>query len=177
MRLFLGCPIPEKAAREMEVWATKSLPAERVRLVPAANLHVTLAFFGEVAAEQVELMTAKVHAVPWRPVKVQTERVRPYGRSAIGLDIDGLLKDPWPQELIDLWLLQPERERRRDPKPHVTVARRLSQSTLGELPKPPAIEFSLDELVLYESILSDSGSAYRNLARAGGVTPGTGFEE
>jgi len=170
MRLFLGCPIPPEPASVLAEWAAVALPEESVRVVPATNLHVTLAFYGEVEAEPAEAMKAKVEAIPWTPKPVRTGCWRYFGRNAIGLDVEGLLDDPWSPELIELWRLQPEKERHRDPRPHVTVARMRPKTTRATLPTCPTLPFTLSELVLFESRLSTEGSTYYPLARASGAT-------
>ena len=44
LRLFLGLRLPEPALDALETWQRRQL--ERVRIVPRAQLHVTLAFLG-----------------------------------------------------------------------------------------------------------------------------------
>lgn len=167
MRVFLGCPIPPDVANEMAAWASRELPDTAVRLVPPENLHVTLAFFGEVSVEQALAMIDKVREVRWRAVGVETGRKLIRGRNAFALRIDGLLRAPWSPELIELWQMQPEREKRRDPRPHVTVARLRPNAECPALPLAPDVEFTLNRLVLYQSILSKEGSIYTHLAEAG----------
>ncbi|MCC7435402.1 MAG: hypothetical protein IT363_12015 [Methanoregulaceae archaeon] len=170
MRLFLGCPIPSEPAHMLEAWADRALPQDSLRITPATNLHVTLAFYGEVEAAQAAAIIAKVAAVPWTPKPVMTGPLRYFGRNAIGLEVDGLLDDPWSPELIELWRLQPERERQRDPRPHVTVARLRPKAMRPTLPAGLVLKFKLPELVLFESRLSMEGSTYLPLARVGGAT-------
>ncbi len=170
MRLFLGCPIPPDPARMLEAWASSAFPQNVARTVAAINLHVTLAFYGEVETEPAEAMIAKVTALRWNPKPVRTGVPRYFGRNAIGLDVEGLLDDPWPSELIELWRLQPQSERHRDPRPHVTVARLRPKAARPTLPTGPTLKFALAELVLFESRLSTEGSTYFPLARAGGAT-------
>lgn len=54
LRLFLGFRLPDAAALGVAAWEREQLSAERVRLVPAENLHVTIAFLGSRPAGEVE---------------------------------------------------------------------------------------------------------------------------
>lgn len=166
MRVFLGCPIPPDVASEMAAWAARSFDPRVVRFVPSENLHVTLAFYGEVPVDQLEVMISRVREVPWRAVEGTTGRVLKLGRNAVSLEVDGLLSDPWSAELIELWKMQPYREKRRDPRPHVTVARLRPNVECPILPPSPGFTFSLDRLVLFQSVLSSEGSTYTRLAEA-----------
>ncbi|MCG8710675.1 RNA 2',3'-cyclic phosphodiesterase [Brenneria sp. 4F2] len=49
-RLFFALPLPEKNQREIVRWRAEHFPPEAGRPVAAANLHLTLAFLGEVSA-------------------------------------------------------------------------------------------------------------------------------
>ncbi|MEC5342972.1 RNA 2',3'-cyclic phosphodiesterase [Brenneria populi] len=51
-RLFFALPLPEKAQREIVRWRAERFPPEAGRPVAAANLHLTLAFLGEVSAQK-----------------------------------------------------------------------------------------------------------------------------
>jgi RNA 2',3'-cyclic 3'-phosphodiesterase len=50
LRLFLGLRLPEPALDTMEAWQREHL--ERMRIVPRAHLHVTLAFLGHRPADE-----------------------------------------------------------------------------------------------------------------------------
>jgi len=84
-RLFSGCPVPRSVARGLHEWAAVTLDADRVRLVPPENYHVTLVFYGQVDAERQAELEDLTHRVEWEPVDVASEKVQLYGRSAIGM--------------------------------------------------------------------------------------------
>jgi len=59
LRLFLGFPLPTTAARDIVRWQEQDLGAPpRARVVPEANLHVTIAFLGSRQAVEVPSIAA-----------------------------------------------------------------------------------------------------------------------
>jgi 2'-5' RNA ligase len=58
VRLFLGFRLPDAAALAVAAWEREQLAAESVRLVPAENLHVTIAFLGSRPAGEVEAIAS-----------------------------------------------------------------------------------------------------------------------
>lgn len=127
---------------------------------------MTWAFFGEVAPEAADELSSLTRKVTWKPRRVRVSGIKLYGRSAIAVRVDGLLNEPMDHELAELWLSQPESQRHRDPQPHITIARLRPRAVAPELPHPPQLEFTLDRLVLFRSILSAEGSTYVELAEA-----------
>lgn len=166
MRVFLGCPIPPDFACHISSWALQTFDANVVRVIPETNLHVTIAFFGEVDAKRVEELAALTRSVVWKPRLVEITGIQLYGRNAIALDLKGLFDEPFDDALKTLWYRQPEAQRHRDPKPHVTVARLRPGAGAPEMPEPPHLAFTLDRLVLYQSLLRSEGASYRELAEA-----------
>lgn len=166
MRVFLGCPIPDPIASDMAQWAREHLPSTSVRYVPPENLHVTAIFFGEVTEDQLEDMKTRVRELRWRPVRVSVMGAQMYGRNVLGLSLWGTFGEGWPDGMAELWKMRAHPKSRRDLNPHVTVARLMPGATCPATPPPPKFEFTLDRLVLYQSVLSPEGSVYTPLAEA-----------
>ena len=132
--------------------------------VPAANLHITLVFLGNVTEEQcqcLESMAGEIRAEP----------------CTLTLDSFGF----WPKPRI-LWLgpsrLSPELlslvgslnrgiqrcgfvPEKRAFRPHLTLARKASHA-LQRAPEP-AIHWTVDRFTLVESVMSPEGSHYQVL--------------
>jgi len=51
-RLFFAVELPAAIQRKIVRWRAESFPAEAGRPIAAANLHLTLAFLGDVSAEK-----------------------------------------------------------------------------------------------------------------------------
>src|SRR5205823_2740771 len=63
-RLFLALVLPEDTIRGLVGWQHDAFDAvQDVRIVPPANLHVTLAFLGHRPAEEVEPIVASLRDV------------------------------------------------------------------------------------------------------------------
>ena len=177
MRLFVALDLPGAVVEALDGWGRTAVAArpQVLRAVPAASLHLTLAFLGERPEEEVEAIGAAVlgcaDAVPglalgapaWlpprRPGVLAVDVVDPAGAC-------GRLQGAVSAALVALGACSPER---RPFRPHVTVARvrRGARVDRGALPPGPVAEpFSGTALTVYRSLLGPSGARYEPLARA-----------
>ena len=63
LRLFLGFPLPATAARAVARWEEQDLGAPPgTRIVPEANMHVTIAFLGSRPSAELHSITAVLRA-------------------------------------------------------------------------------------------------------------------
>jgi len=168
IRLFCALDLPDDARRDLSDWASASL-AGRGRLVPADNLHVTVAFLGhrpaaEVAAILDDLRAASAAARPaeLRPVGYRETRsvgmivLHDVGGAATALAAD----------------LQSRLERRgvyrregRPWLPHVTVLRRPERG--GDRPgMANRCSIHVVRSALYRSSLAAGGARYDALETA-----------
>ncbi|MCY4075268.1 MAG: RNA 2',3'-cyclic phosphodiesterase [Acidobacteria bacterium] len=186
MRLFLALDL-DAAARACAVEVqgrARRAPVLRdlaVRWVRPENLHLTLAFLGEVDADRVAPM-ARAAAEPWvqAPFRVELATADVAPRS-------GAPRTLWlsvSTGRAPLARLHAEARARMgpllcapvDPRPpgHVTLGRvrRAPRSSGGRVRDAvagvtvPALGWRVDSVVLYESRLAPGGSSYRPLARA-----------
>ncbi len=182
MRLFTAIELPEEVrghlGRVAEVCAQQ---VHGVRWTPAANLHLTLKFIGEVPDARVpELINALEAVVFQRPLELACERLvcfPPRGSARIVAAEVGGEVDPLRQTferieaaLEGFCLKEPRRY-----TPHITLGRSkpgvggrsrelMEQAAVGHWPGPP---FEIDEFVLYQSDLSKAGPIYTVVARFG----------
>jgi 2'-5' RNA ligase len=180
MRLFVALDVPEVAKREVR----RRLAAVRDRLprakwVDPDNLHVTLAFLGEVDAAKLPALSARLGAAfaPFEPMdlRLSSSGTFPPGRPArvawIGVDapreIAALHREVMAAAVETLGIEPEAREHRS----HVTLARcsgawrreaieKLTHAFSGAIGPP----FVADRGILYESRLSPSGARYRAVA-------------
>jgi 2'-5' RNA ligase len=162
-RLFFAL-WPDEAVRAALDAAGLALTGRRVKRVPAANLHITLAFAGPVTAEVADCLAQRAADI----------RVAPF---ELGIDHAGYWPRPrilWigpthvPQPLWDLagalrnvlagCGLVPEA---RGFQAHVTVARKVAQAVAE--PDFPAVTWPVSRFCLVESAPSERGSLYRPL--------------
>ncbi len=132
------------------------------RQLPMANLHMTLAFLGEVPGDRVNALIALGNDLPrdaihlrfdriecWkkpelaalRPAETPVALTRLVGQLNTGLRLAGFVPD---SKVF---------------RPHVTLARHVTTSA-PSLPVWPVIEWQVPALVLVRSRLSQEGSEY-----------------
>jgi RNA 2',3'-cyclic 3'-phosphodiesterase len=163
-RIFCGLRLPSEVLDELEEWAAAL--ADGGRVVPRANLHVTLAFLGhrpvgELAGICRELGAAAAAAGPIRLRASRYRETRSVGMlvlddlagaaGKLALDLDGRLER--------LGVYEPER---REWLPHVTVLRFRERPRLQ--PDPPELgEFAPSDAAAFLSRLRPSGAQYEVL--------------
>lgn len=160
LRLFFALPCPSGIAAQIDAWRQDQHFVGRP--VPTANLHVTLAFLGQVPESRLQ----------------QLQRVPPrlaLADQAFDLHLDRL--DCWPEGLLHLAPSQPPQAllklasalqqqlqldglslEPRPYRPHLTLAR---DSRPAELRTPPSFAWHVDQLHLYQS----AGGRYLSLQR------------
>ncbi|WP_412514347.1 RNA 2',3'-cyclic phosphodiesterase [Shewanella indica] len=168
-RLFLGF---SPAAAERASLLKLQLACEQayepsapsLKKVTEANLHLTLAFLGQVTAEQLEDLLAAIPGLPLKRFRVRLEHLSFWPGPKI-LCLAGIAEDPALMALAkaaqqlatNLELHSSEY----DYRPHITLMRRANN--LPELEDVPTLDLTPSELQLYESLSTPTGVEYRIL--------------
>jgi RNA 2',3'-cyclic 3'-phosphodiesterase len=164
LRLFLALPLPERVVERLVAWQRGALAGARdARLVPPANLHVTLAFLGHRPAGEVGAIAAEMRAAAAAAVRPLLRASRYRETRSVGmvvLDDEGgratALANDLAGRLEQVGVYEPER---RPWLPHVTVLRFRRPPRLR--PEPPDVgEVSPSEVALYTSVLRRTGAQY-----------------
>jgi 2'-5' RNA ligase len=173
-RLFVAAPVPEMAAaRVFEALAEVRTRHPMVKWVPINKLHLTLVFLGQTEAARVPELAevlARV-AAQHAPFDVATGdgggklhdrrggvawlRLAEGGRQVAQLSLD--LDDEFGTNTYD---------ERHAPRPHLTVARRVSESALNDVATVASqitLGWTVDRLVLFRSHTDPAGSIYDEL--------------
>lgn len=174
MRLFVALDLPAAVRSTLAAWADAAAPAA-VRRVPAANLHVTLAFLGSRDERQAVAVAALLPGLArplgalhtagalWLPPR------RP-GVLSVALADGEELAALHAQLTAALEAAIGFAREQRPFRPHVTVGRVARGTRIDarrELDPPaPDLSFSADGLTLYRSHTGPGGSRYEPLARA-----------
>ena len=166
LRLFCGFRLPGSTLDELERWQAAHLGG---RIVPRANLHVTLAFLGSRPAGELPAVATALREAAARvgqPVfhVARYRETRSVGMLVLeedGHDADRLAADLHERlETLGLY--------RREARPwlaHVTVVRFRERPRLRpEIPELGA--FSPSDVAVYHSALSPSGAQYTVLESA-----------
>ena len=170
VRLFVALDLPQEVRAQLAAWCDGAAP-QSVRRVPAANLHVTLAFLGsrrwDDAAAVDELLpgiardvgTLETAGALWLPPR------RP-GVLAVALRDNAALaalQADLVAALVDAVAFVAEG---RPFRPHVTVGRVSRGARVDACAgEPPSLAFAPAALTLYRSHTDAGGARYEPLAR------------
>ncbi|HZD88002.1 MAG TPA: RNA 2',3'-cyclic phosphodiesterase [Gaiellaceae bacterium] len=164
LRLFLALRLPRRTIDAIERWQRVSL--RDVRVVPRAQLHVTLAFLGTRPAADLDpvldaLRQAAATAGDVRLTPTRYRETRSVGMLLLddGDGAAGALADDLQRRLESLGVYRRER---RIWLPHLTVARFRERPHLQPEP-PPARTFVPSDAAAYLSRLRPGGAEYHVL--------------
>lgn len=166
-RLFFALELPAEVQQQIVHWRAASFPEDAGRPVTGANLHLTLAFLGEVSAEKQRALSA------------MAERIRQPGFTLTLDDAGQWLRSRvvWlgtrqpPRGVLQLAnMLRAQAARSgcyQSPQPfhpHITLLRDARHAVA--IP-PPGFRwaFAVNEFVLYESSFSRGRTRYKTLER------------
>ncbi|MCU4655085.1 RNA 2',3'-cyclic phosphodiesterase [Roseibacterium sp. SDUM158016] len=174
MRAFLALTVPEDTADAMARVQSR-LPTGRA--VPEENLHLTLAFLGDVPETVLTALDEELSAIRLPPARVDFLGLGTFAEMERGLIFAEVRPDP------DLAALQSKVERiarlagadlpRRRFRPHVTLMR-ANRQPKGEARDRMALALGMPveipgfvarDLVLYASTLGPAGARHDELAR------------
>lgn len=180
MRLFVALELPDRTRSGIAAWGARELVDPALRPVPAANLHLTLAFLGQRGEREIGAIATVVGEsvgpaplIELRdPVTRPPRRGRVHALPAISPGAE-LLQAGLRDRLVEAGFYRPEK---RPFWPHVTVARVRSEGrgslrpaaverSPGELPAGLKEPFHGVRLSLYRSELKPAGARYVPLAQ------------
>ena len=184
MRVFAGLPLPEALAASVVKALAPARARFQARWVPAENLHVTLQFFGDLDDAALSAVKETFDQEELRRPAIES-RLGPAGQFPprgnarvlwIGLDKGGAEVRAFWETLERLLAplgrsggpLEKLSREDRDFTPHITVARSGNSPVRNDWASEvviPAVEFSISELILYQSLLGSGGARYAPLKR------------
>lgn len=171
-RLFVAVEIPAEAILSLVGWQHDYLTDRVLRLTPADQLHITLAFLGQKDEKEHDLAAAQLDELEsLQAFEVTAERLigLPIGRGPRVIAVEctepsgrlAALHGELAAGLVAKGLYKPEK---RGFLPHVTVARVRGRSRLdlSEI-HPEPVKFTAVRVTLYNSILKASGALHEAL--------------
>lgn len=173
VRAFFGLPVPEAVRNELEPYlASCAWAAPGFRWVPAANLHLTIRFIGNIERAVVEAIVDRLGERPLSGFELGVGGLGTFKRGRLvrvislqvssGLEAARALAAQVEAECAVAGLTAEARPF----QPHLTLARARPRegASLPHLADPPELRpWHADELVLYRSQLGRSGSVYEPL--------------
>jgi 2'-5' RNA ligase len=167
LRLFCALPLPEDAVAALVDWQGRELAAPRdARVVPAGNLHVTLAFLGRRPAKEAEEIVGVLRDAALGTAAPVLTPVRYRETRSVGMvvfdDAGGRATTLAERVGEGLERLGVYKREERPWLPHVTVLRFRVQPRLSP-PLPTLGPLSPSEVALYHSVLRPSGAQYEIL--------------
>lgn len=179
-RVFVALDPPVEVRAEAEAWARHvARSTEGLRVVPARNSHITLAFLGEREDQEISQIAAAMGD------SVAGESISPGGIEGLSLGAPLWLPRRRPRTLTleihddrgELAALQADLSRElgsklgwkesRPYRPHLTCARtgRGFDASMLRLPVSPSLSFPGESVTLYSSHLSPEGAEYEVVER------------
>ncbi|WP_163578018.1 RNA 2',3'-cyclic phosphodiesterase [Halomonas faecis] len=169
MRLFLALNPPPELRLRLGELADIAHAHCGGRRVPTANLHLTLAFLGEVEETRAEALANWVRGLTVAPGEWRLDAWGHFRRPGI-VWIGGQRPDPVLTALHHrLWkTLEGQGITGRSGRflPHVTLLRQATKQDSQALPPPPAWRWLYDRIALMQSVTDHRGACYRTLAQS-----------
>jgi 2'-5' RNA ligase len=159
---------PDAAARErLAALACEVAARTKGRAPTAANLHVTVAFIGEVARERIDALSAigasvAASAMPFEFLLDCTGTFRRTGIAWAGASVVPPPLTDLARDLFDALAAGDFVVEQRPLNPHVTLARRCKAPEVGKLAAP--IAWTVASLALVASDAASGAPRYRDLA-------------
>lgn len=166
-RLFFAIELPAPMQRQIVCWRAEHFLAQAGRPVAAANLHLTLAFLGDVSAEKQRALAAMAARITQPGFTLHLDDAGHWLRSRV---VWLGTRQP-PRGLLQLAsMLRAQAARSgcyQNPQPfhpHITLLRNAGQ---GVTIPPPGFLWALpvNEFVLYESVFARGRTRYTPLQR------------
>jgi RNA 2',3'-cyclic 3'-phosphodiesterase len=169
LRLFVGLPVPDDAARELAAWAA-DLDAPDARRVRAEDLHFTIAFLGHRPREDAERVAEILDECAPRAVRPAfvVRRYRETPRVGMLVYEERSVARHGAEHADDIQRRLEEEglyvRERRPWLPHVTVLRFRTPPRLRPL-LPPSEPVTPSETAAYLSLLGSGGAQYEIIHR------------
>lgn len=175
IRSFIALPIPKETANELGDLAAKMSYQDKsgaVRWVDQENYHITLAFLGEQEESDLERLADQLdQQLTQHQFAATLGRLSPFPETrpklvAAMLNKSEDVKNVYQQVVSAINAVDLAYDKRKF-IPHITLGRyRHSKNVYaGTIPMNAAFDTVIEEVVLYESVLTTSGAEYEPICR------------
>jgi RNA 2',3'-cyclic 3'-phosphodiesterase len=173
-RLFIGVPLPVELLGFVEAAQSIVAPTPGLRLLRPDQLHVTLAFIGEVDQARAAAARAVVDSLP--PDMGGEGRITRFlllpsaGKArVVSLEIDdgaGVFNRLFEHVMGGLEAAGVMKREKRPFRPHLTVARLKDPAAVQPRSESGEARFAVESVCLYRSELKREGAVYTVITRA-----------
>ncbi len=166
-RIFFALWPDEAESAAIAAWQPSLVQLCGGRQLPAANLHNTLVFLGDVPLEHLEALQLAAQEVECAKFRMTFDIARYWGHNQIVYAAPGAVPSPLTQlvkELEQKLLHHHFSFERRSYKPHVTLLRH-AHWTDTPLPVLLPVVWAVRDFVLVQSVSEGQGMRYEILAR------------
>ena len=175
IRSFIALPLPQAVANQLGDVSARMAYQDKsnaVRWVDQERYHVTLAFLGDQNIDDLENIAAYLdETLGQSSPEVSVKRLSPFPESrpkliAAMIEPNEVLSSLNRQVVSAVTACGLRMDKRRF-IPHITLGRYRHSKNLfsGAIPMNVSIETALDEVVLYESVLTNNGAEYEAIYR------------
>ncbi len=173
-RLFIGVPLPVELLGFLEAAQAIVAPTPGLRLLRPDQLHVTLAFIGEVDQAKAAAAQAVVDSLPTDmggEGRITRFLMLPSAGKArvVSLEIDdgaGVFARLFEHVMGGLEAAGVMRREKRPFRPHLTVARLKDPAAVQPRSESGGARFAVESVCLYRSELRREGAVYTVITRA-----------
>lgn len=167
MRLFYALWPDAQTQRDWHAATAPLVARWGGRRLPAASLHLTLHFLGEIPADRVGRLTALGEAAAAESISLRFDRLETWSKAGVAC-LRPSVEPPGLTRLVGYLgsglALEGFAVEKRRFKAHVTLARHITAAEPA-LPLWPALEWQADTLSLVRSRLGPDGADYSVIGR------------
>jgi len=166
-RLFIGLPLTPSTNRALDKYCREistQYPSLKIRFTPATKRHLTLAFLGSLNIAQIQNAVSIVETLKHSAFTLQLESISRFpeqqSRIIVALPKASKMLNSLHNKLHSALKTQGLPTTERPFRPHISLARIKYMENNLPLTLNPPVEMKVSEIILYESLLTDTGSIY-----------------
>lgn len=171
-RLFIALPLTPSTNRALDKYCREIStrhPSLKIRFTPTTKRHLTLAFLGSLNITQIQNAVTIVETLKHPVFTLELESISRFpeqqSRIIVALPKASKILRSLHNKLNSALKMQGLPTTDRPFRPHISLTRIKYMEHKLPLTLNPSIEMKVSEIILYESLLTDTGSIYTPIGR------------
>lgn len=171
-RLFVAIPLPPSTNRALDKYCQQisiQHPLLKLRFTPTTKRHLTLAFLGSLNTAKIQNAVTIVETLKHPVFTIELESISRFpeqqSRIIVALPKDSDMLSSLHNKLHTRLNESGLPTQNRQFRPHISLTRIKKIDMDLPLMLNPPIEMKVSEIILYESLLTDTGSIYTPIQR------------